>query len=306
MRRAIDIWRGDGGHILLMTQTFQHTKFDNLEEMLAKLKRARTLFYNRKPWRKFKKHAGIDYWISALEVRLGVNGWHPHVHMLLFVPGDHVDDEQARQVEFLGLLESWQQACSTAGLGIPNEHGLDLRHGDAAADYIGKWGLDCEMTSLHTKRGTEGSRTPWDLLSDCADGDRVAGDFWREFALAFRGKRQLIWSPGLRTALRFGKEKTDEEAIKEIKESGEVIGWISARNWSWIAKLEMQGELLTIAEKGDWNDCQALIWGLRRMSAVELAWLRDTVPRDSEQVLNWIRSSRFQGQVENDENQKAR
>lgn len=302
LRQALDIWRGKGGHVRLLTQTFAHTKFDNLKEMLTRFKRGRTLLYNRSPWRKFKECCGVDYWISAMEVRLGKNGWHVHVHSLLFVRPGWVDDEQARSVAFENLSKSWREVCLKAGLGIPNEHGLDLRNGDAAADYIGKWGLDCEMTSLHTKRGTEGSRSPWDLLSDYVDGDKEAGSLWAEFALAFKGKRQLIWSPGLRKALGLEKEKTDEEAIKEIEDSGEVIGWIPAPDWTLIAKLEMQGELLTIAEKGDWNDCQAFVRALRSMGRAEREWLRDAVFRDSERVLNLLRGPRFQGRVENDEN----
>jgi hypothetical protein len=41
------------------------------------------------------------------------------------------------------------------------------------------------------------SRTPWDLARDFQEtGDCRSAELFREFARAFKGKKQLVWSRG--------------------------------------------------------------------------------------------------------------
>ncbi len=155
-------------------------------------------FFNRKVWRTWAKSVDLRHWINAFEVTYGDNGWHVHSHRLLFVmPGAGIKEPSAHD-----LLGSWQSACVSAGLGMPNERGLDIRDGMDAAGYVGKWGLDLEMTKAHVKKGHEGHRTPWDLLRDFEQtGDCESGHLFKTFAQAFKGKRQLVCSRGMRADL---------------------------------------------------------------------------------------------------------
>ena len=44
-----------------------------------------------------------------------------------------------------------------AGLGSPSfQHGIDLRDGSFANNYVAKWGLEDEMTKGHIKKGKAG------------------------------------------------------------------------------------------------------------------------------------------------------
>ena len=43
-------------------------------------------------------------------------------------------------------------------------HGVDVRNGTYAAEYVSKWGLEEEVTKGHLKKGLNGSLTPFDLL----------------------------------------------------------------------------------------------------------------------------------------------
>jgi hypothetical protein len=75
-----------GGSALLATYTVPHTRGESLPVVLARLSDT---------WRRYAKHAwrdcvGAHYVgnVRALEVVHGVNGWHPHYHVLVFVsPG---------------------------------------------------------------------------------------------------------------------------------------------------------------------------------------------------------------------------
>lgn len=53
------------------------------------------------------------------------------------------------------------------------KHGLDLRDGKYASQYVSKWGLEHELTKGHIKKGKENSLTPFDLLQLSIDDDEV-------------------------------------------------------------------------------------------------------------------------------------
>ena len=61
------------------------------------------------------------------------------------------------------LYLRWDAYCQKAGLGSPSfQHGIDLRDGSFASNYVAKWGLEDEMTKGHIKKGKAGKR-----LSTC-------------------------------------------------------------------------------------------------------------------------------------------
>src|SRR5262249_22379815 len=145
------------------------------------------------------------------------------------------------------LLSSWQSACMAVGLPEPNAHGLDIRNGAYAASYVGKWGLDCELTKSHMKHGNAEGRTPWDLLRASINGDVKAGLLFCEYAYAFKGRRQLCWSRGLREILGLEHEKSDLELAEESTEEAQVVAVIRDDDWERILRCKARGEILTIA-----------------------------------------------------------
>ena len=59
----------------------------------------------------------------------------------------------------------WKDCALKSGLSEPSEkHGLHLQSGNAAGNYVSKWGLEHEMTKGHVKKGKQESRTPFDIL----------------------------------------------------------------------------------------------------------------------------------------------
>lgn len=218
LKAAIDKWTTEGGAVYLLTLTNPHHYGDNLDELLAGQRKALAyLWGDRKPKEMLKALGKVGH-IIATEVTHGVNGWHPHYHILLFFQ-KRVDQESLRSF----LATQWQNCCAKSGLKVPTiEHGCDVRDGTYAQQYVSKWGLEDELTKGHTKKGLNGSSTPWDLLRASEAGCKRSGRLFQQFAAAFKGKRQLHWTRGLK-ALLLVNEKTDEELATETdKDSIEV------------------------------------------------------------------------------------
>lgn len=245
---AMDAHRAEGGTVLLMTLTAPHTREDEPFSLLGRLLRAFVAFgQGKRAWTALLP--GVVGSVRALEVTHGeANGWHPHLHVLVFLAGK-VDPAEYVPV----LLAQWGKVVTRHGLGEVNEHGLRLDDGEKAAKYASKWGLEDEMTKAHIKQGRKGgNRTPWALLADYVAGDKRAGALFRQFFDAFRGRHQLRWSRGLRK--RFGlDEKTDEELAAEKVEALDVLAArLTLEEWKLIRKHDLRGvvlELLRVADR---------------------------------------------------------
>ena len=147
----------------------------------------------------------------------------------------------------------WSDCCQKSGLDAPSrKHGVNLRNGDYANNYVAKWGLEHEMTKGHIKKGKKGSRTPFDILRDFQESpnDQDANLF-KLYYFAFKGQRQLNWSRGLRKlASKNQVEKTDQEIVDETDNVAELMFKLDIELWHVIRKNGKQGELLVcVAEK---------------------------------------------------------
>jgi hypothetical protein len=239
---AVDAWKGQGHKVGLLTLTAPHRKGESLTALVNGLARARQHFFNSRAWRTAKKDAGIVGTVTSSEVTYGGNGWHPHSHGLVFLTGAPPDAES--------LLTQWKASCVAAGLREPNGHGLTWQDGSKAAEYAAKWGLPEEVTRANTKKGREGQRTPWDLLRDAGNGDVEAGELFREYSYVFKGKRQLVWSKGLRDLLGLGREKDDEELAEEKTEEAALVVELDPEEWKLVLGNDMRAEVLIAAREG--------------------------------------------------------
>ena len=230
------------GYAYLLTFTIPHYKGQSLDELMLPFDKARQSFQNSKSWKKVMSKDGTAQRVGAvtsLEVTYGTaNGWHPHLHMLVFCKPGAFEERTADQS---GRLTSpaidffrgeWTRLCEKRGLvdagnrQWSQQYGLDVRGGQQAAEYIAKWGHDqswgmaSELTRSHAKTGkrdtwgTNDHYTPFQMLEMSATGDGHATCAYREFVSAFDGKRMLTWSPGLKA--HFGiEDMADEEAATE-------------------------------------------------------------------------------------------
>lgn len=243
LKAGIEKWREQGGAVYLLTLTNPHYYGDNLLELLAGQKKAITyLWGDRKPKEMLQALGKVGH-IIATEVTHGVNGFHPHYHVLLFFKGQ-INHEALQS--FLAI--QWQNCCKKAGLKVPSiEHGCDLREGKYADKYISKWGLEDEVTKGHTKKGREGSATPWDLLRQSVEGCERSGRLFQQYAEAFKGKRQLHWSRGLK-ALLLVEDTTDEKLATETEKESIELRELELVIWQLIKRYNARADLLRAVE----------------------------------------------------------
>ena len=95
--------------------------------------------------------------------------------------------------------------------------------------------------------------TPFDLLrAVLADKeDKQAAALFAEFAKAFKGKRQLSWSNGLKAKFNL-VEKNDEELAAELEDNAELLGLISPDEWRDVLKVKARATVLELAAAAGW------------------------------------------------------
>lgn len=80
-----------GGVAYMATLTIRHHQFDRLIDLLATIRKAWGKLKTGAPRRRARGRAGWVGDIRSLEVTRGANGWHPHLHVLLFLDRDDPD-----------------------------------------------------------------------------------------------------------------------------------------------------------------------------------------------------------------------
>lgn len=251
---AMQAHRAAEGGVMMLTLTVPHTREQRAFDVTDRLLDAYRKFGQGKmPW----THLAPGYVgsVRALEVTHGVNGWHPHLHVLVFTAAP-LSEVQRFMLSDL-LHGRWNAVVQRVGFTpLHRVHGLRLDDGSRAGDYATKWGFAEELTKANIKDGRrEDSRTPWALLADYVlKQDRAAGALFVEFAEAFKGKSQLHWSRGLRGRFGLDVEKSDEQLAAETVESEDILAArIGPSDWSLIRRHELRGLVLELLRYTDWG-----------------------------------------------------
>lgn len=232
VQQAATEWAARGGRLTMLTLTMRHDENDGLADLMTALSDAWRAVQRRRPWQRWSKV--MHGTITATEITQGFgsnevnrSGWHPHKHLLLFIPGG----EEGEQLELelaAWLPEAWARAVEKRLGKRPDEaHGVHLLPLDAsAAEYVAK--LSDEVTRGDLKSG---SRQPWALLGPVADGEAWAVARWLEYDGATRGRRALVWSDGLRADLIPDIEDLTDEELAAEEVEGEVVALVAAADW---------------------------------------------------------------------------
>lgn len=227
------------------------------------------------------KKAGQTVWshrigyARVVETTFGANGWHVHVHALLFVRGDITGDEAMALGD--SIFARWSDSLVAAGFDAPShKHGVDVRligptDSSKVADYFSKntfagarrsHNVGFEAAGGLGKWGRGANRTPFQILEDLCSGEDYPGfesdlKRWWVWEEASKGKRQLTWSPWLRSHLKMATEKTDEEiAASEL--GGEVV--LELRQEQFDAVVTVGAHKLLDAVEADDDMSAAYLW----------------------------------------------
>lgn len=255
--QAVQNWFSSGGYVLLVTFTVQHSAADALPLLQGALQSAYRAFVSGRWYQDLKREYQIEGSIKALEVTYGSNGFHPHVHCLVFLRAGLFS-----QVLFEASLKSqWSSVLARFGRSASYSYGVDVRSAnDEVAAYIAKFGRDPKWTigSEVTKSVVKRSRSSagvsmTELLAMYAfTGDQDAGARWLQYAVTFKGERQLRWSPNLRAVLLPGSEDlTDEEVALEQTDMAVLLATLTRSQWAYVLGNDARVELLQVAALGD-------------------------------------------------------
>lgn len=243
-----------GYKVSMLTFTHPHNRdfslSDNINIFNSALRRLKQQRWYREH---IKDNASLGYIgdITAREVTWGeANGWHWHAHRLVITQNPEVLAKYTEKLKKI-WVHCYELACKEYGREFTRENkkymlgrGLDYMKKAQSTDYLvkignGNWGADKELVDVSTKKGKVGRYTPFDLV-----GHR--DDKFVEYLKATKGKRQLLYSDGLRSRFGLVKEKTDEELAQEQIEHSREVARISWREWKKILNKNLK---IKICEK---------------------------------------------------------
>jgi len=246
----------EGFKVVLVSLTTPHYAYQTCSDLLHSFAQALKYLRSGKSWQLFKLKVSMQGFIRGLETLYGSNGWHNHTHELWIVDQDTDVEELKHQV-----LSRWELACKKYGL-LPRgkvrafrEHAVDVQDNASCSDYLAKhddknnlsWGVDRELTNPLSKASKE-LLHPFQLADLCGKGDEKAGDLFKEYSQAFKGKASVYWSPGLKKRC-LDEDITDQEAAEIEPVEPEDIASIEAHGWSVVLNERSRALLLSIAEE---------------------------------------------------------
>lgn len=229
---AVRIWQDAGNSLTFNTLTMRHNAGHSLRDLRKAVSYAWKSTVSGR-WKAVREQHQIDGYIRVFEVTHGVNGWHVHVHFLMFHQGQTADTHGRAVADW--MFTRWANALRRKGFDALRSHGVDSKvvtgpSDQALGQYLGKLAsaatnVAMELGSSATKLGHLGSRSPWQILRDAVSGDAVSQRLWVEWLDSTKGWKTIFWQRGFRDQLGLLAELTDEQIVAEDHDA-EVIAQI--------------------------------------------------------------------------------
>lgn len=253
--------RRDGLYPFMVTLTLRHHAGERLAPMLEDLFLAKNRTFTGRWFQDWCASLGVAGHVRYTEITDGVNGWHPHLHLVWFA--DHeLTEAECEEVERV-LSSRWLLALEKHGRAGLSGIAVDVRAGHSAtAEYLAKMGklpersrrqrsrrpgIEFEAAYAPGKRarGDAGS-TPLELLGIAAgvvaadayalahcDGDVEAargraGLRWLEYYDALHGRQMVAWSDGLKAGWNIAAEADKLEVAGADVAAPVEVGVITA------------------------------------------------------------------------------
>lgn len=286
--QAVKKWQSEGKGLLFLTLTIRHNKNHALADLLQVLQEAYRILYRSTDFiRSLTDQNSSKIWkISATEITVGDNGFHPHKHIIMFMPRKYtpVEVEKIKQTMFNAWKIAVRKASKKIGItGVTpalDRHGrggVDLQcadeNGQALACYLSKIqekNIALEVAGTDGKKGRNGNITPFDLLevpADESDKSRAHREkMWLEYAQAMRGKHALDWSTGMKEY--FGIiDITDEQIVEDKRANGDIKYAIVRADYAILRKNPAKHAMaIDLAEIGAWKMLDRLTHGRKLTS----------------------------------------
>lgn len=226
VRQAIDRAQAAGLAIYMVTFTMPHHRFNDCAELVDAVANSFRKVQAGAPWQRAKERAGFEGAIRSLELTHGDNGWHPHLHCLFMIKGGAGAADRAADLARF-LFTRWSANIAALGFGECDEQAWQFEaceNGDAAGEYVSKWGPDWELTHGHIKEGKRGGRSPWRILKDYTDaGEKRDAALFIDYATTLKGRRQLTWTKGLKARFNIGEAEDKELADRPEDDAARTV-----------------------------------------------------------------------------------
>lgn len=212
---VVEAHRAAGGGAYMLTLTARHSVKMRLPALKRAVSRGFQKFQQGKGWTLLKRQMGFVGSIRALEVTIGGNGYHPHLHILFAVraPLSPVELRELEDAIYDRWCSSLARVSELAGVIPSRENGvrLDECH---EANYIQKLGLAAELTSGIDKKARGENRTPFQVAVDWhRQHDGHDAHTFRRYARGIKGTKQLTWSRISKKSRAKGAPETDLRVI---------------------------------------------------------------------------------------------
>jgi len=249
-----------GGLAYFLTSTVRHSAGTPLADTLRLVQAAWSDAWRPASLR--KKQRGYLGQIRAVEITHGRNGWHPHLHsVVLFEAGTTT---AAAESVLNGFASNWSTQLQRRGATC-GRSGVDYRpviDADGVSKYLAKveggWGAGLELArgDLKTSKGT----TPSQFLARAAAGEVFALKMWSIYETATLGKRQLVWSRGLKARFDIADISDIDAAEVVCDELPTLLVIVPARHWHQMlragkipALLDAVGSFAQTGDLGLWD-----------------------------------------------------
>lgn len=228
-----------GGSLLFVTATLAHKFGDDLDDLLTMLQSSWSATFR---WGRAGRPSWYGGQVRTVEITYGRNGWHPHVHSLVFVPPGH-DAQAAVRAHGVRWARAVERRGGATDVTSSASPGWDVRPVHDAGDLAGYltkveggWSAGLELTRSDLKRkGT----TPFMLLEEAAGGDSRARSLFLVYERATAGRRRVVASPGLLAMV-----DDEEAALGDAPEAPNVTVYVPAREWHRLLHTRRAGTLL--------------------------------------------------------------
>lgn len=308
------------GSIMLLTTTLPHDHGERLADLLATVKKAFARMVSGRAWQSDKARYGIEFYIVAHDATVGRNGWHPHLHILVFCTAA-LDDVAVKRLSGR-LYDRWADAIVKRGHRAPSRaHGLTLERARNRKDvtrYVCQvvagdpdddkktvpMALEVARGDLKTARH-HGQRTPWQVLGDIAtravvrspeEGKARRRDIalWREYEKAMKRVLAIRWAKGLRKAVGLGPAREDIE-ILEAPKPGRVSVFSFVWTDGWKAIATMPGARAGVLRAAEADGKAGVDWYVEETVRAWRAWKLRHVEPDPPALVPKPYKTRFTG-----------
>lgn len=268
---------GRGLPVAMITLTMRHDRGQRLGMLWDALARSWNRVTGGKAWVTAVDRFGVVGWLRVVEVTIGKNGWHVHIHALVFA--EHLSPKALDELAE-SMWSRWSRSLQRAGLRAPLQHASEWHmieeagDGSSIGEYLSKafrepkaaGSVGAEMTLTQSKiaQAVHSTRPVWALLDEGAlDGEAGPLWAWHEWEKASKGRRQIAWSKGLREELGLIEaEKADEEiAAEELGSEDDTVVWITRGGWGQlIRRPSLIPDVLNAAEQLDADGLSEWLW----------------------------------------------